>query len=323
MSRQQQSQSDRKQEGAFTLVELLVVIAIIGVLIALLLPAVQAARESARRAQCTNNLKQIGLALQNFHSAHGVVPCARWNGGSPSWMALLMPYMEAGNQYALWDFTRPYRDPKNKSAREATASVFNCPTRRIPGSLSHDHQMNDPQNNPPGAVGDYAGCHGDSKGGSEYDPNARGVIISSKGWGKTHWSSDISFKRITDGLSTTVFAGEKHVVEAEFGFRYGDQSIYNGGEWQSYCRVVGPEFRLGNGPDDGRAEFDLFLLSSGGNNKYPNLWSWIFGSWHPGICQFAMCDGSVQSIATSIDLETYRRLGVRDDGEAIPGDVFR
>jgi prepilin-type N-terminal cleavage/methylation domain-containing protein len=321
MLRRQVAWIVRKPKG-FTLVELLVVIAIIGVLVALLLPAIQAAREAARRAHCTNNLKQLGLAMQNFHGANNVVPCARWNGGSPSWMALLMPYMEAGNQFALWDFEKPYRDPANKLAREATASVFTCPTRRAPEMLSSDLPINDPKNNPPGAVGDYAGCHGDSKGASEYDPNARGVIISSKGWGKKHWSSDISFKRITDGLSSTFFAGEKHVVEAEFGYRYGDQSIYNGGEWQSYCRVVGPDFRLGNGPEDGRAEFDLFLLSSGGNDKYPNLWSWIFGSWHPGICQFAMCDGSVQSISTSIDLEAYRRLGVRDDGETIPGDVL-
>ena len=146
---------------------------------------------------------------------------------------------------------------------------------------------------------------------SQYDPNARGVVITSKGWGKNHWSSNISFKRVTDGLSKTFFCGEKHVVEPEFGFRYGDQSIYNGNEWQSYCRIVGPEFRLSTGPDDGRAEFDLFLLSSGGNAKYQDLWAWLFGSWHTGICQFAMCDGSVQAISTS-----YRPRDVSAAGSA-------
>lgn len=312
-----------RERRGFTLVELLVVIAIIGILIGLLLPAVQAAREAARRTQCTNNLKQLGLALQNFHDAHGVVPCARWNGGSPSWMALLMPYMEGGNEYDLWDFTKPYRDPANKFAREVTSPVFACPTRRSPGSLSRDHFINAPQVNPPGALGDYAACHGDSKGASQYDPNARGVIITSKGWGKVNWSSNISFNRITDGLSKTIFCGEKHVVEPEFGFRFGDQSIYNGNEWQSYCRSVGPDFRLSNGPDDGRKEFELFLLSSGGNDKYQGLWVWIFGSWHPGVCQFAMCDGSVHAVSTSIDLEMYRRLGVRDDGEVISDNVLQ
>jgi type II secretory pathway pseudopilin PulG len=85
-------------------VELLVVIAIIGILVALLLPAIQAAREAARRTQCVNNLKQYGIALHNFHDAHEVVPPARWNGGSPSWLALLMPFMEGQNEFDLWNF---------------------------------------------------------------------------------------------------------------------------------------------------------------------------------------------------------------------------
>jgi len=247
MSRKQINWIAPKPTG-FTLVELLVVIAIIGVLIALLLPAVQAARESARRAQCTNNLKQLGLALQNFHGANNVVPCARWNGGSPSWMALLMPYMEAGNKFDLWDFEKPYRDPANKLAREATAPVFTCPNRRAPGALSGDHPINVPKTNPPGAVGDYAACYNDRQTASEYDPNATGVIISSSHWGKVNWRSNISFKNITDGLSNTFFCGEKHLVLAEFGYRFGDQSIYNGGEIQSYCRLAGPSFPLTNGP---------------------------------------------------------------------------
>src|SRR4051812_21388263 len=150
-----------RQSVGFTLVELLVVIAIIGILVALLLPAIQAARESARRTQCTNNLKQLALALQNFHTAHNVVPCARWSGGSPSWMALLMPYIEEANAYGLWHFDKPYRDPLNKQAREVSVKVFNCPTRRASGTLSLDHFINAPTTNPPGAVADYAACYGD------------------------------------------------------------------------------------------------------------------------------------------------------------------
>src|SRR5439155_26949426 len=94
----------------FTLVELLVVIAIIGVLVALLLPAVQAARESARRTQCANHLKQMGLAFQNFEAANGFLPpdCIRsqW----PSWAAIILPYMEGNNVYQLWDLQLRYYD---------------------------------------------------------------------------------------------------------------------------------------------------------------------------------------------------------------------
>ncbi|HEX5472200.1 MAG TPA: DUF1559 domain-containing protein [Lacipirellulaceae bacterium] len=312
-----------KRVRGFTLVELLVVIAIIGILVALLLPAIQAAREAARRTQCTNNLKQFAVALQNFHDTNKVVPCARWNAGSPSWMALLMPYIEEANAYALWDFDKPYRDDANKQAREVSVSMFNCPSRRAPGGLSSDSSINSPNTNPPGAVADYAACYGDENPGSQYDPNAKGVIITSYGYGQPHWSSNISFKRVTDGLSKTFFCGEKHVVQAEFGYRFGDESIYNGGEIQSYCRLVGPNFRLATGPADGAREFDLYLLSSGGNQQYQSFWVWLFGSWHPGVCQFAMCDGSVHAISTSIDLETYRRLGDRNDGEVIADDVLR
>jgi prepilin-type N-terminal cleavage/methylation domain-containing protein len=312
-----------QRSAAFTLVELLVVIAIIGILIALLLPAIQAAREAARRTQCTNNLKQLSLALQNFHTAHNVVPCARWGGGTPSWMALLMPYIEEANAYDLWHFDKPYRDPLNKQAREVSVNVFNCPTRRAPGSLSSDNFINAPTINPPGAVADYAACNGDRSPGSQYDPNAKGVIISSVGWGKASWSSNVSFKRVTDGLSKTFFCGEKHLVDGEFGYRYGDQSIYNGGEVQAYMRVAGPGYRLSTGAGDGKPQFDTYLLSSGGNQDYQALWPWLFGSWHPGVCQFAMCDGSVHSVSNDTDVEILRRLAVRDDGDVISENVLQ
>jgi hypothetical protein len=234
-----------------------------------------------------------------------------------------MPFVEEVNAYGLWNFDKPYRDPANKQAREVTVSIFTCPSRRSPGALSQDHVINAPTTNPPGAVADYAASYGDKNPGSEYDPNAKGVIITSFGYGKARWSSNISFKRIPDGLSKTFFCGEKHVVQPEFGFRYGDQSVYNGGEIQSYCRLVGPNYRPSTGPSDGLTEFNIFLLSFGGNAKYQDFWVWIFGSWHPGICQFAMCDGSVHSISNDIDLETYRRLGIRDDGEVITENVLQ
>ncbi len=97
----------RRQNEAFTLVELLVVIAIIGILIAMLLPAVNSAREAARRTQCSNNLKQIGLAVQSFHGAHKKVPPARYRDDYPSWFVLIMPFLEearATNQHHCHHF---------------------------------------------------------------------------------------------------------------------------------------------------------------------------------------------------------------------------
>jgi hypothetical protein len=180
------------------------------------------------------------------------------------------------------------------------------------------------QGHPTGALGDYAGCMATHHVASEYDPNANGVIITSKGWGNNNWSGHLSFRRITDGLSKTIFCGEKHVVEPEFGYHYGDASIYNGGFVQPYARLAGgdptdnePDFPIAGGPDDGLKEFELWLLSHGGRDQYQGKWAWLFGSWHPGVCQFGLCDGSVQSLSTSVDLVMYGRLAARDDGQPI------
>lgn len=285
----------------FTLVELLVVIAIIGVLVALLLPAIQAAREAARRTQCKNNLKQYGLALQNFHDSHKVVPPARWNGGSPSWLALLMPFMEGQNEFDLWNFAKSYRDPENQPAREVSLPFYFCPSRRT-GPMLSSEPFPAPED-APGSLGDYAGCVGDHYDG-EYDETANGVIITSKGYGQIEWSSSISFRSIIDGLSKTIFCGEKHVLPERFGRKLGDASIYNGGFIQPYMRIVGGQY----------------VIALGTEKEGTERGEWLFGSSHPGVCQFALCDGSVQVLGTSVDPEMFRRLGVRNDGEPIDNE---
>src|SRR5262245_41369042 len=108
----------RLSKSGFTLVELLVVIAIIGIPVGLLLPAVQAAREAARRTQCTNNLKQVGLGLHNFHESRKVLPPNRYGYLNPSWPALILPYLERGNEFTKWRLDLDYYDPLNKVARE-------------------------------------------------------------------------------------------------------------------------------------------------------------------------------------------------------------
>src|SRR5262249_36848392 len=158
---------------------------------------------------------------------------------------------------------------------------------------------------------------GDRKGysGGDLDqPDANGaMIIATSTVVKkqvTTWRSRTAFNSLTDGLSNTILVGEKHVLKNHFGEGYlegdtagaGDGSVYNGDWHRNFARVGGPGFRLANGPTD--------LV--GGE------WKRVFGSYHPGICQFVMADGSVQAIPTSIPVEIYRLLIVRNDGQPIP-----
>src|SRR5688500_12924197 len=135
------NQSSRPDRQAFTLVELLVVIAIIGVLVALLLPAVQAARESARRMSCSNNLKQISLAVHNYHDTMNKLPPGEANGtyGGSSAFAAILPYLEANNTFTLYDFTQGNSAPVNKAAVEQKIKSFICPScvfvRQVPNPI--------------------------------------------------------------------------------------------------------------------------------------------------------------------------------------------
>ena len=118
-----------KRRG-FTLVELLVVIAIIGILVALLLPAVQAAREAARRNQCSNNLKQLGLAVHNFHDVMKELPPASLFDSYATWPVQLLPYLEDQNAYDLWDIRLSYYFQNSKARAAGPVSVLTCPSRR-------------------------------------------------------------------------------------------------------------------------------------------------------------------------------------------------
>ncbi len=124
--------SVRRRLNAFTLVELLVVLSIIGILVSLLLPAVQAAREAARRMQCTNNLKQIGLALHNYESSHRKFPVGSIESNFISPLVAILPVLEQSNNYQQWDFSRSYSDPFNAAVAAQRINTYLCPSMSLP-----------------------------------------------------------------------------------------------------------------------------------------------------------------------------------------------
>jgi prepilin-type N-terminal cleavage/methylation domain-containing protein len=301
----------QKRQSGFTLIELLVVIAIIAILIALLVPAVQKVREAAARTTCANNLKQIGLGFHNYHGTFNAFPPGRIdaNGGA-TWCVLILPFIEQDNLFKEWNMHALYYQQSDQF-RETQVAMFYCPARRDAGeglvSISGDGSPN-----VPGALGDYGVCDGDGTGGAYNTENANGaIIISSYGINgvgvATHWRSLTSISAITDGTSNTILVGEKHVIIGKFGVGgdttnagdvHGDGSIWNSDpENQNAARIAGVSNPMAISPT--------------------STYNINFGSWHEGICQFVMCDGSVKSINVTIDLQNFRRLGVRNDGQDI------
>lgn len=287
--------------NAFTLVELLVVIAIIGILIALLLPAVQAAREAARRTQCTSQLKQVGLAVQNYHDVQGAYPAGRTTSDQfgVSWAFLILPYLEEQSVYDARNEQLRVDDPQNAGAFRVPIEVYACPSRR-PAAASRDFDNDDappaPEARGVATLGDYAANAGleENTGmeGNTSDPEDEQRDFTRFGVDKTQAGpmfsgSSIKARHVIDGLSKTLAVGERHLRPIQDDWS-GDQTHYRQGDT---CFLSGDHIEtVMRGTEDGLATSD----QDGSDQK--------FGGPHPGVTLFVFLDGHTEPLANSSPL---------------------
>ena len=298
-----------KQRG-FTLVELLAVIAIIGILIGMLLPAVQVVREAARRTSCLNNLKQIGLAVQNYESANMQIPPSRPADGFLTWPVILLPYMDANNLFEQFTIDARYSLQSPEILTLGTPTMI-CPSRREGITLSNGES----DGSLTGVVGDYAGNAGSEK----HHPTFQWALFSDEvdgvfNSGLTRENPIINsrlvgpfkgrygFENVSDGLSNTQFVGEKYVAIDRRGDPggNGDGCIYNGNEPATFMRLAGGYLKLSDSSNDGTVV-----------GLFP-----IFGSEHPGAVNFVYGDASTHAVSVDVDPEVLSNLSSRNDGNA-------
>jgi len=301
----------RSQQRGFTLIELLVVIAIIAILIGLLLPAVQKVREAATRMKCQNNLKQIGLAVHNYHDVHGKLPPARFEYRYVAWPVIILPFLEQENLYKQFNLTALV-SAQPATALQTTVSIYQCPSRHTANQLSTQNDAT--ATGQTGSLGDYATVDGPDGNDPPYRRvSAAGMIVIAAGTSGTAagWRSQTSFTSVTDGLSSTLMIGEKHVRRVDIGKDSGGDGPVLGGFAYSFMRVAGgtsggagAEWPLGNGPND----------NVGGQALA------VFGSWHTGSVNFVWGDGSVRSLKFNIDSITLARLTTRAIGTIPSGE---
>jgi prepilin-type N-terminal cleavage/methylation domain-containing protein len=326
-----------KPRRGFTLIELLVVIAVIGILVALLLPAVQSAREAARRAQCSNNLKQIGLALSNYESALRVYPFGVGGGGPPGnvvnrWSAQsqLLPYLEQPALFNALNFVgvpwlnvNPVFGPMNQTALTTKVAGFLCP--------SDVDRINDPLNT---AHNNYRACAGTLP----YNLKNDSPDLTGRNNGGFWFQSAVSPARVTDGLSMTAFFSERCLGDTAAPDPLSDYYITN--DTLDECRLSGPRHspRLndpyewsGDRWADGNAlytryhhalppRFPSCLL--GGSQDYDSQAAVTATSRHTGGVNVMTGDGAVRFVKDSIDAHIWAALGTIAGGEVLDGSAY-
>jgi len=300
----------RRHRG-FTLVELLVVIAIIGTLVALLLPAIQAARESARKSSCRNNLHQIGVAMHNYESAYGKLPPGYKYAAGPqgnalgySWTAMLLPFMELQSLYDAFDFKLPIYDPENATVREEHIESLLCPTDDV--SPTGFVEMGDER---------YAmACYVANFGAPDLDedqeqrnPAPTDPFQRPGPWGPFYRNSKTKLKDITDGLSQTLMVGERQNGPFRTPGSHGVHIEYET-TWAGAVREI-------TDPTDDHGHMALF--QTGHTPNHPDSDDRDVSAPHSGEALFLLCDGSVHSIREDIEEKVYFALGTMNWEEEI------
>ncbi|MDB4766213.1 DUF1559 domain-containing protein [bacterium] len=304
------------KRSAFTLVELLVAIAIIGILIGMLLPAVQTVREAARRTNCLNNLRQIGIATHHYEGSISRFPPSRPADGFLTWPVLLMQYMEQQNTYRLFDLKLPYGSQNPDAVAESIPAML-CPSRRAGPMLSIEEK----DGRLTGAVGDYAG----NAGTHLHLANAQWALFTepvdgvfNSGYRRDNPVSGgkltepikgrYGFRSLTDGSSNTIFIGEKFVNADDLGRTggAGDGCIYNGDVPGTFMRLGGGFLTLA------KTTHETFFVG-----EFPR-----FGSAHPDVVNFVLGDASVQTYSVDLDGDTLYQLCSRIDGTVIDANAF-
>ncbi len=288
----------RAKQTGFTLVELLVVIAIIGILIALLLPAVQAAREAARRMSCTNNLSQMILAVQNYEMAFRTYPPGSVDETGPiknvpqgyhhNWISQILPYLEEQVTYNHIDFDVSVYDSANELVRQVDIEVLSCPSAYSEGK---DIWLTT-----------YAGCQNDVE--APIDTDNTGIFFL---------NSSVTPKDVTDGTSHTLFIGEKFCdPDVDLGWMSGTRSTLRntGGHMNIEGRNQHRYRRIPLDEEEG--------LGAGlGEGVEPSLFVGGFSSPHPGVVQFAFGDSHVAAVSENVKLSVLQQLAHRADGKLL------
>jgi len=339
-----QSLSNSHSRGGFTLVELLVVIAIIGALVGLLLPAVQAARESARRSGCQNNLRQLGLAIHAFENANSYFPPSSWatSTSSDPWsgQARMLPYLEGDTLFKRVDFSKPYSDPANKNLFPPNGVAALKVDVLVCASEINSRPRLDSAGVPSHFPTSYGLCTGVFKvydpatktdGGTAFAPFAKlNARAYTDGLSKTLALSEVKafnprsqdIAALSDPPPTSPTAAAALVTSGSFSVNGGHTEWVCGRTLQTgFTTAFPPNTAVSYTHSDG-VTYDVDLCGSREGLSTPTATyaAVTSRSYHAGVVSSALMDGSVRTIANSIDGSLWRAISTRAGGENVAGD---